>query len=377
MKIPFTQPSITDVEKELVLKALSAQKLSGNGEFTKKCEQWIEAKTTSPKALVVHSCTAALEMAALLMDLKPGDEVIMPSFTFVSTANAVALRGATPVFVDIREDTLNIDEKLIAAAITPKTKGIFVVHYAGVAAEMNSIMKLARERNLLVCEDTAQGILSKYEGKPLGSIGHFGALSFHDTKNLVSGEGGALLVNRPEDVIRAEIFREKGTNRTSFFRRETAFYTWMDIGSSYICSEILSALMFAQFSRADEIQSKRMKVWNTYFNAFADLEKTGRVRLPKVPANCEHNAHIFYLITPTNTIRERVIKNLNEAEIGAAFHYIPLHNSPAGKKFGRAQGDLPLTIDISERLVRLPVNPDLADHPSEIERVIDIVKRSL
>lgn len=376
MKIPFTHPSITEAERTNVLKALESGFLKGNGEFTKKCEQWIDAKTGS-KSLLVHSCTAALEMAALLMDLKPGDEVIMPSYTFVSTANPVVLRGATPVFVDIREDTLNIDEKLIAAAITPKTKAISVVHYAGVGAEMDPIMKLAKEKNLLVCEDAAQGVMASYRGRPLGTIGNFGALSFHDTKNLVSGEGGALLINDKSKVLDAEIIREKGTNRTSYQRKEVAFYTWVAPGSSYICSELLSALLLAQFDRAQEIQNKRHKVWNAYFNAFADLEQRGTLRRPRIPQHCQHNAHIFYLIAPTNTIRERIIKSLAEHDVTATFHYIPLHNSPAGKKYGRSQGALPLTVDISDRLVRLPIIPELADHPAEIEKIIDIVKRSL
>jgi len=332
---------------------------------------------TGSKSLLVHSCTAALEMAALLMDLKPGDEIILPSFTFVSTANPIVLRGATPVFIDIREDTLNMDEKLISAAITPRTKGIFVVHYAGVAAEMNAIMKIAQEKNLYVCEDAAQGVMSRYHGRALGSIGHFGALSFHDTKNLVSGEGGALLVNDKEKVLRAEIIREKGTNRTSYLRKEVAFYTWMDVGSSYICSELLAAVLLAQFSRAQEIQKKRHQVWNMYFDAFSENERLGNLRRPKVPEHCDHNAHIFYLIAPTNTIRERIIRNLGEQRISATFHYIPLHNSPAGKKFGRAQGGLAKTIDLSERLVRLPIIPELADEPGHVEKIIDIVKRSL
>ncbi len=376
MNIPFTRPSITEAEKNNVLKALETGVLKGNGEFTKKCEKWIDTQTGS-KSLLVHSCTAALEMAALLMDLKPGDEVIMPSYTFVSTANPVVLRGATPVFVDIREDTLNIDEKLIADAITPKTKAISVVHYAGVGAEMDPIMKLAKEKNLLVCEDAAQGVMASYRGRPLGSIGHYGALSFHDTKNLVSGEGGALLINDKSKIFDAEVIREKGTNRTSYQRKEVAFYTWVGPGSSYICSEILASLLLAQFDRAKEIQSKRHKVWEAYFLAFADLEQKGLLRRPKVPQHCQHNAHIFYLIAPTNVIRERIIKNLGENDVTATFHYIPLHNSPAGKKYGRAHGALPLTIDLSERLVRLPIIPELADYQGEIEKIIDIVKRSL
>ena len=375
MKIPFSRPSITEIEKANVMKALDSGFLKGNGEFTKKCEEWINTYTAS-KSLLVHSCTAALEMAALLMDLKPGDEVIMPSYTFVSTANAVVLRGATPVFVDIREDTLNIDEKLIATAVTAKTKAIFVVHYAGVAAEMDSIMKIAKEKNLLVCEDAAQGVMASYKGRPLGSIGQYGALSFHDTKNLVSGEGGALLVNESEKLLNAEIIREKGTNRTSFQRKEVAFYTWVAPGSSYICSELLAALLLAQFERAKEIQGKRHKLWDSYNNAFVDLEKSGKVRRPGVPKDCKHNAHIFYLITPNNSIREKVIQNLAEINITAGFHYIPLHSSPAGKKFGRAVGDLPLTANLSECLVRLPIIPELADQPNEIEKIIDIVKRS-
>jgi dTDP-4-amino-4,6-dideoxygalactose transaminase len=373
MTVDFTKASISSREMEYLKACLDSGQIKGNGSFTRRCEEWIEQKTQAKKALLVHSCTAALEMSALLCDLKPGDEVIMPSFTFVSTANAVVLRGATPVFVDIRADTLNIDETKIEPHITPKTKAIFVIHYAGVASEMDKIMAIARKHNLLVVEDAAQGVLASYKGKALGTIGDFGAFSFHETKNLVSGEGGALLVNRERDVLRAEIIREKGTNRTSFQRKETAFYTWMDVGSSYICSDLLSAVLLAQFERSEQIQSGRMKVWNQYFDAFQSEEKKGIVQRPTIPDECEHNAHIFYLIVPTNKIREHIIEQLKKKEIAATFHYIPLHTSPAGKKFGRTEGLLPITDDMSGRLVRLPVWSGL----NEVEKIVEIVKSSI
>ncbi|MGE3973673.1 MAG: dTDP-4-amino-4,6-dideoxygalactose transaminase [Bdellovibrionales bacterium] len=370
MAIEFTKPSLSSKEMEYIKTCLESGQIKGNGSFTRKCEQWIESQTKAKKALLVHSCTAALEMSALLCELEPGDEVIMPSFTFVSTANAVVLRGATPVFVDIRPDILNIDENLIEAHITPKTKAIFIVHYAGVACEMDKILAIAKKHHLYVVEDAAQAVLSRYKGKALGTLGDFGTFSFHETKNLVSGEGGALVVNDESYLLRSEIIREKGTNRTSFLRRETAFYTWMDVGSSYICSDLLAALLLAQFERSQEIQKGRMLVWDEYYKALKPLEEKGDFKLPTIPQECEHNAHIFYMIAPTHKIRESIIEQLKKKEITAAFHYIPLHSSPAGERFGRTNGALPVTDDLSERVVRLPLWSGLEG----VEKVVEIVK---
>lgn len=322
--------------------------------------------TGSKVALLTQSCTAALEMAAILANLVPGDEVIMPSFTFVSTANAFVLRGAVPVFVDIRADTLNIDEAQIEAAITPRTKAICVVHYAGVACEMDAIMALARHHGLLVIEDAAQAISSTYKGRPLGSIGELGALSFHETKNVISGEGGALLVNDEAYIARAEIIREKGTNRSKFFRGQVDKYTWVDIGSSYLPSEIIAAFLAAQLDESDRIYARRMAIWDRYHSWAEPYEHQGVLRRPIVPENCTHNAHMYYLLLPSMEARTNFIASLKQRDIGAVFHYIPLHSSPAGQRYGRAHGELPVTNDISERLVRLPFWIGLEDHMTEV-----------
>jgi dTDP-4-amino-4,6-dideoxygalactose transaminase len=354
MKIPFNKPYMTGRELEYIAQAHANGHLSGDGPFTKRCHAWLEQRIGCKKALLTHSCTGALEMATLLLDLQPGDEVIMPSFTFVSTANAFVLRGAVPVFVDIRPDTLNLDETLIEAAITPRTRAICVVHYAGVGCEMDAIMAIAEKHSLFVVEDAAQGILSTYKGRPLGSIGHLAALSFHETKNVISGEGGALLINDPRFVERAEIIREKGTNRSKFFRGQVDKYTWVDIGSSYLPGEVTAAFLAAQLDEADAITARRLALWNHYNDWAKSHDAAGSVRRPFVPAHCTHNAHMFYLLLQDLQARTHCIEYMRERDIHPVFHYIPLHSAPAGRRFGRASGDLALTEDISARLVRMP-----------------------
>lgn len=369
MVVPFNKPYMTGRELDYIAQAHAAGHLSGDGPFTKRCHAWIEQRTGARKALLTHSCTAALEMAALLLDLAPGDEVIMPSFTFVSTANAFVLRGAVPVFVDIRPDTLNIDETLVEAAITSRTKAICVVHYAGVSCEMDAIMAIANRHGLTVVEDAAQGILSTYKGRPLGSIGQLAALSFHETKNVISGEGGALLINDERLIERAEIIREKGTNRSKFFRGQVDKYTWVDMGSSYLPSEILAAFLAAQLEQADDITERRLAIWNAYHAAFEGLEAQGRVRRPVMPPQCTHNAHMYYLLLPDLAARTAFIDHLRQAGIGAVFHYIPLHSSPAGRKYGRTGSSMAVTDTASECLVRLPLwLPDL-----DVNLVIGVV----
>jgi dTDP-4-amino-4,6-dideoxygalactose transaminase len=353
--IPFNKPYMTGKELFYITQAHANGHLSGDGPFTKKCHAWLEERTGAARAMLTHSCTAALEMAFILAGIGPGDEVILPSFTFVSTANALVLRGGIPVFVDIRSDTLNLDETQIKAAITPRTKAICPVHYAGVACQMDAIRALAERYGLLVIEDAAQGILADYHGQPLGTLGHLGCLSFHETKNITSGEGGALLVNDERLVKRAEIIREKGTNRSSFFRGEVDKYTWVDIGSSFLPSELIAAFLWAQMEEADSITARRLAIWQTYHDAFAAIEAEGRVRRPVVPDDLRHNAHMYYLLLPDLAARTAFIAALKAAGIHAVFHYVPLHSAPAGQRYGRAQGDLPVTGDISDRLVRLPL----------------------
>ena len=353
--IPFNRPYLTGNEVSNIADAHQLGHLSGDGSYTKRCHAWLEARTGAKKALLTHSCTAALEMAALLADMGAGDEVIMPSYTFVSTANAFALRGAVPVFVDVDATTLNLDANKIAAAITPKTRAICVVHYAGVACDMDTIMALATKHNLLVIEDAAQGIMSRYKGRPLGSIGHMAALSFHETKNIISGEGGALLVNDPALVARAEIIREKGTNRSQFFRGQIDKYTWCDIGSSFLPGEITAAFLWAQMEQAEDITKRRMAIWQRYHDAFAPLATAGKLIRPHVPDTCSHNAHMYYLLLENLDVRTAFIAHLKTRGVQSVFHYIPLHSAPAGLKYARAQGDLSLTDTLSERLVRLPL----------------------
>jgi dTDP-4-amino-4,6-dideoxygalactose transaminase len=354
VRIPFNRPYMTGRELTYIAQAHANGHLAGNGEFSKRCSQWLEDRIGVQKALLTHSCTAALEMAAILSGVGPGDEVIMPSYTFVSTANAFVLRGATPVFVDVRPDTLNIDESRIEAAITPRTKAIVVVHYAGVACEMDTVSDIARRHGLLVIEDAAQGLLSTYRGRQLGSIGHLAALSFHETKNIISGEGGALLINDERFVDRAEVIWEKGTNRSQFFRGQVDKYTWVDLGSSYLPGEIVAAFLWAQMEDADSITARRHEVWSTYHAAFAGLEATGAARRPIVPAECAHNAHMYYLLLRDLASRTAFIDQLERRGIRPVFHYIPLHSSPYGRTVSRTHGSLETTDDVSDRLVRLP-----------------------
>lgn len=355
MNIPFNKPYMTGKELYYISQAHHQGHLSGDGPFTKKCHGWLEQHTGCCKALLTHSCTAALEMAAILADIQPGDEVIMPSYTFVSTANAFVLRGGVPVFVDIRRDTLNIDETRIEAAITDKTKAIVVVHYAGIGCEMDAVMAIAHRHRLLVIEDAAQGIMSTYKGRPLGTIGHLGTLSFHETKNIMSGEGGALLINDPRFIERGEIVREKGTNRSRFFRGQVDKYTWVDIGSSFLPSELIAAFLYAQMEEADRINERRLAIWEFYQQKLSALEEKGLLRRPIIPQHCRHNAHMYYLLLPDLATRTQLLAHLKAHDILAVFHYVPLHDSPAGKKYGRTPGDMAVTDEVSVRLMRLPL----------------------
>jgi dTDP-4-amino-4,6-dideoxygalactose transaminase len=354
-KIPFNRPYMTGKELWYISQAHHRCALAGDGHFTQLCHRWLEEHTGCRKALLTHSCTAALEMAALLLGIEPGDEVIMPSFTFVSTANAFVLRGGVPVFVDIREDTLNLDERLIEAAVTPHTKAVVPVHYAGVACEMDAILDIARRRGLRVVEDAAQGISAAYRGRPLGSIGDLGAFSFHETKNVISGEGGAIAVNDPEFVQRAEIIREKGTDRSRFFRGEVHKYTWQEMGSSFLPGELIAAFLWAQLEEAQTITAARLVGWNRYHEALASLEARGWLRRPVVPESCRHNAHMYYILLAPGIDRRRVLSGLERAGIFAVFHYVPLHDSPAGRRFGRVHGSMDVTRTHAERLLRLPL----------------------
>lgn len=353
--IPFNRPFLTGNELRYIEEAHARGHLAGDGQFTRRCHEWLRAETGAAGALLTHSCTAALEMTALLADIAPGDEVIMPSYTFVSTANAFCLRGGVPVFVDIRADTLNIDETLIESAITERTRAICVVHYAGVGCEMDAIMEIAQRRGLMVIEDAAQAVRSRYAGRPLGSFGALAAFSFHETKNIISGEGGALLVNDPGYIERAEIIREKGTDRSRFFRGQIDKYTWCDVGSSFLPGEITAAFLCAQMEQADTITERRLRIWDRYRRDLADLERRECVRLPVIPPRCTHNGHMFYVLLRDLAERGRFIEHLKQRNIHAVFHYVPLHSSPAGIRLGRAQGPLRRTVDLSERIVRLPL----------------------
>lgn len=366
MNIPFNKPYMTGKELWYISQAHASGHLAGDGQFTKKCSAWLEQRIGCHKALLTHSCTAALEMAAILSDIQPGDEVIMPSYTFVSTANAFVLRGGVPVFVDIRPDTLNMDESKIEAAITPRTKVIAPVHYAGVACEMDAIMNIARRHNLLVIEDAAQGIMSTYKGRPLGSIGHMAALSFHETKNIIAGEGGALLINDPRFVERAEMIREKGTNRSQFFRGQVDKYTWADVGSSYLPGEVIAAFLWAQMEEADAITKRRLDIWCNYHQWFASLERAGKVQRPTLPRECMHNAHMYYLLLPGLAQRTALIDRLKGKGVHTVFHYIPLHSSPRGKAVGRFAGDMSHTDNAGDRLLRLPMWLGLEDQLADV-----------
>ncbi|MDO9224752.1 MAG: dTDP-4-amino-4,6-dideoxygalactose transaminase [Pseudomonadota bacterium] len=353
--IKFNRPYMTGKELYYIAEAHFGNMLAGDGPFTKRCHRWLEQETGCSKALLTHSCTAALEMAALLLDIQSGDEVIMPSYTFVSTANAFVLRGGVPVFVDIREDTLNLDERLIEAAITPRTRAIVPVHYAGVACEMESILDIARRHNLKVVEDAAQGVMARYKGRALGSVGDLGAYSFHETKNVISGEGGALLVNDPALALRAEIIREKGTDRSRFFRGEVDKYTWQEVGSSFLPGELTAAFLWAQLEEAEAITTERLAIWARYHEALAPLEERGFLRRPIIPVECQHNAHMYYILLPDGPTRDRVARRLKEEGVHAIFHYIPLHSAPAGKQYGRVHGALAVTDSIAGRVLRMPM----------------------
>jgi dTDP-4-amino-4,6-dideoxygalactose transaminase len=372
MSIPYNKVYTTGRELAYIQTAIEGGKLSGDGPFTEKCREWLQKSTTSPQALLTHSCTAALEMCAILCDLEPGDEVIMPSFAFVSSANAIVLQGAVPVFVDIREDTLNIDETLLEQAITSRTKAIVVIHYAGVAAEMDAIMAIAAAHDLVVIEDAAQGLGATYKGRALGTLSELGAISFHETKNIVSGEGGALLVNDSSFAERAEIIREKGTNRAQFFRGQVDKYTWVDVGSSYLPSELIAAFLLAQLEDSVKITERRLGIWNAYHDAFRSIEERGNIRRPKSGDGCVHNGHIYYLILPNLERRTKFINDLKGHGIQTVFHYVPLHGAPMGKRFGKVCGSMWNTENLSERLVRLPLWIGLEDVQDEvIGRVLD------
>ncbi|MGJ0353792.1 dTDP-4-amino-4,6-dideoxygalactose transaminase [Aliarcobacter cryaerophilus] len=370
--IPFNKPPYTGNEEKYILESIKSSKISGDGEFTKKCHKWFEEKLECKKALLTTSCTHALEMAAILLDIKEGDEVIMPSYTFVSTANAFVLRGAKIVFVDIRPDTMNIDETKIEEAITSKTKVIVPVHYAGVACEMDTIMDIAKRYNLFVVEDAAQGMMSTYKGKALGTIGHLGAFSFHETKNYTSaGEGGLLIINDENFVQRAEIIREKGTNRSLFFRGMVDKYSWVDIGSSYLMNDVSAAYLWGNLEKADKINQNRLNSWQKYYDGLKELENRGFIELPKIPDGCVQNAHMFYIKVKDLEERTTLLEHLKENGINAVFHYVPLHSAPAGEKFGRFEGDDNFTTKESERLIRLPMYYGLGN--DEINKVIGVV----
>lgn len=370
--IRFNVPPYTGKELDYIKKAVENQKICGDGEFTAKCNQWLENKTGTKKALLTTSCTHATELAAILADIKPGDEVIMPAYTFVSTADAFVLRGANVVFVDIRPDTMNMDESLIEAAITDKTKAIVPVHYAGVSCAMDKIMEIAKKYNLVVIEDAAQGIMSTYKGKALGTIGDFGCFSFHETKNFSMGEGGALLIRDEKDIENAEIIREKGTNRAKFFRGQIDKYTWVEKGSSYLPSEMNAAYLYAQLELAEEITADRMATWERYYKAFEQLAEDKKIELPFIPEDCTHNAHMFYLKCKDLEERTALISFLKENDILAVFHYVPLHTAPAGLKYGRFHGEDKYTTAESERLVRLPLYYGL--EPEKTDYIISKVK---
>lgn len=374
-RIPFNWPHMTGKELFYIAESHFNGRLAGDGPFTKRCQTWLEARAPGSKALLTHSCTAALEMSALLLDIQPGDEIIMPSYTFVSTANAFVLRGAVPVFVDIREDTLNLNEQLIEDAITPRTRAIAPVHYAGVACEMDTIMNIARRHDLSVVEDAAQGVMAGYKGKALGSIGHLGAYSFHETKNVISGEGGALLVNDPSLSLRAEIIREKGTDRGRFFRGEVDKYTWQEIGSSFLPGELVAAFLWAQLEEAERITQERLANWNYYHEVLSDLESAGVLRRPVVPPECQHNAHMYYILLAPDFDRQKVLEALKLDDIWPVFHYVPLHQSPAGKRYARSHGDLSLTESLSDRLIRLPLWVGL--NQGQQNRVVDSLAKAI
>lgn len=371
--INFNVPPCAEKAMDYIKECVANQKICGDGQYTKKCNEWIEKRTGTAKCLLTTSCTHATELAALLADIRPGDEVIMPAYTFVSTADAFVLRGATPVFVDIRPDTMNIDEKLIEAAVTEKTRAIVPVHYAGVACEMDTIMDIAGRHNLTVIEDAAQGMMSTYKGRALGTIGDYGCFSFHETKNYSMGEGGALLIREEENVEEAEILREKGTNRSKFYRGQIDKYTWVNYGSSYLPSDMNAAYLYAQLEMADEINDARLALWNRYYEKLQPLAESGKIELPAIPEGCVHNAHMFYIKAKDIEERTALIAYLKERGILSVFHYIPLHTAPAGQKFGRFHGEDKYTTRESERLARLPMYYGLKEE--QVDYICDTVKR--
>lgn len=372
MHIPFNRPFFSGKEFDFIQEAIKSWQLSGDGAFTRKCHAFFERELGAKKALLTTSCTHALEMAALLLDIKPGDEVIVPSFTFVSTVNAFVLRGGKPVFIDIRPDTLNLDETQLERLITPRTRAILVVHYAGVGCEMDPILQIAAEYNVAVVEDNAHGLFGKYKGKYLGTFGCLATQSFHETKNLTCGEGGALLINDPQYVERAEIIREKGTDRSRFFRGQVDKYTWVDVGSSYLPSDILAAFLYAQIEAREWIQSKRRHIWDYYDEHLKDWAEHSGITRPTVPAHCEHPSHMYYLLLPSLEKRQAFISYLSKHEINSVFHYQPLHLSTMGRRFGGKAGDCPVTEDVSDRLVRLPFYNDLTEEEQSL--VVDTIK---
>lgn len=374
-RIDFNKPYLTGKEADYISQAMAGQKLAGDGEFTKRCHEWFERHTGCVRGLLTHSCTASLEMAAMLCDVGPGDEVIMPSYTFASTANAFALRGGVPVFIDIRPDTMNLDETLLEQAITPKTKVIVPVHYAGVSCEMDTILSIARQHDVRVVEDAAQGVMAKYKGRPLGSLGDLGTFSFHETKNVISGEGGALLVNHAELATRAEIIREKGTDRSRFFRGEVDKYTWQEAGSSYLPSELIAAFLWAQLESAQVITTERLAIWDRYHQALAPLEARGALRRPIVPDGCDHNAHMYYVLLPASVNRKQIIEAFRSHEIYPVSHYVPLHSAPAGQRYGRVAGSMAVTDAYSERLLRLPFWVGLT--PAQQARIVEVLDTAL
>ncbi|MCA3230956.1 MAG: dTDP-4-amino-4,6-dideoxygalactose transaminase [Cupriavidus sp.] len=375
MRIPFNKPYMTGKELLNIAAANQNGRLAGDGPFTDQCHAWIEQRTGCRRALLTHSCTAALEMAALLLDIAPGDEVIMPSYTFVSTANAFVLRGAVPVFVDVRADTLNIAEDLIEAASTPLTRASVVVHYAGVACEMDAILAIAERHGLRVVEDAAQGVMATYKGRALGAIGDIGAYSFHETKNVISGEGGSLLLKDATYAEKAEIIREKGTDRDRFFRGEVDKYTWQDKGSSFLPGELIAAFLSAQFDYADTITEARLRIWQRYDALIQPLEAEGLLRRPVIPAECQHNAHMYYVLLAPEIDRQPVLATFKAVGIGAIFHYVPLHDAPAGRRLGRVHGDMSVTTSSSERLIRLPLWVGLSS--TEQDEVVEVLARAL
>ena len=373
--IPFNWPHMTGKELDYIAEAHLNGSLAGDGPFTKRCHGWLEGLTGCNKALLTHSCTAALEMAALLIDIQPGDEVIMPSYTFVSTANAFVLRGGVPVFVDIREDTLNLDERLIEEAITPRTRAIAPVHYAGISCEMDTIISIAKNHHLKVIEDAAQGVMASYKGRSLGSIGDLGAYSFHETKNVISGEGGALIVNDPELAIKAEIIREKGTDRSRFFRGEVDKYTWQEAGSSFLPGELIAAFLWAQLQEARNITNKRLDTWNYYDYLLKGRDIDCKIRRPFIPQDCQHNAHMYYILLSPGIDRTAVLGKLRDSGINAVFHYVPLHSAPGGLRYGRVHGNMTNTDNQSSQLIRLPIWCGITE--DQQERVVEVLFKSL